>query len=442
MAILYFSPPECVDLFKVLHALRKKEPTLDIRMWPDIGNYDDIDIAIALRLPNGELAKCRNLKAVFSLGAGVDTFLRDPSFPRHVPLTRIVDENQARKMAAYVLCAVLNFQRNTEQMMANQAARVWDAGVHQWEEADMPVGIMGMGVMGRATARLLMSAGYSVYAWTRTRKASTHAATADAPIGTTRLQVRPALDIPVDAAPCTHQGGDGNKGADNGNNVADDGNNSKLANASLAGDPAPPSHSHDMSPCGHLAANGCCAGHPASSCDGTSGPDASRGGCGSGEGTDDSAGFSAGAGADASACLVDAQYAGAEELPLFLSRCRVLVILLPLTGETTKILDAAALAHLPRGACVVNVSRGAVLDTDALLASLDAGHLDRACLDVFETEPLPQESRLWSHPRVRVTPHLAAQKTTDVTVAQLLENRRRVMAGLTLLHQVDPDRGY
>ncbi|MDQ2780574.1 MAG: glyoxylate/hydroxypyruvate reductase A, partial [Pseudomonadota bacterium] len=95
-------------------------------------------------------------------------------------------------------------------------------------------------------------------------------------------------------------------------------------------------------------------------------------------------------------------------LPRLLANCQVVVNLLPLTPATQGLLNAEFFADLPRGASVVNLGRGAhVVDAD-LLAALDSGHLERAVLDVFHTEPLPPAHPFWRHPRITVLPHAAA----------------------------------
>lgn len=101
-------------------------------------------------------------------------------------------------------------------------------------------------------------------------------------------------------------------------------------------------------------------------------------------------------------------FAGPRGLKPFLAQCDILVCLLPATPETNRILDAAAFAALPRGACVINAARGQVLAEADLLAALDAGQVGHALLDVFETEPLPAESPLWAHPGITITPHVAS----------------------------------
>ena len=107
----------------------------------------------------------------------------------------------------------------------------------------------------------------------------------------------------------------------------------------------------------------------------------------------------------------------------------MLVNLLPSTPETRLLLDAARLSRLPAGAFVVCASRGDQLDAAALVALLDRGHLAGALLDVFETEPLPDDSPLWRHPAVRITPHVAAITLPEVSVAQIVAKARALLAG-------------
>jgi glyoxylate/hydroxypyruvate reductase len=135
-------------------------------------------------------------------------------------------------------------------------------------------------------------------------------------------------------------------------------------------------------------------------------------------------------------------FAGASGLRGFLSHSRVLVCLLPLTPETRGLLDYSRLSQLPRGAYIVNVSRGAVVDDDALLASIDSGQLAGAMLDVFRDEPLAASHAFWHHPRVTVTPHISAVTQIDDAVAQIAAKIRRLEAGQPVGGVVDDAHMY
>jgi phosphoglycerate dehydrogenase-like enzyme len=127
-----------------------------------------------------------------------------------------------------------------------------------------------------------------------------------------------------------------------------------------------------------------------------------------------------------------------------LPRTDVLVLALALTPETTHIIGAAELALLPAHAVVVNVARGAHIDTGALVKALDAGRISAAGLDVTEPEPLPEGHPLWTDPRVLITSHSA--DAADYVMRMLCErvehNVRRLGAGLPLDGVIDPVAGY
>lgn len=133
---------------------------------------------------------------------------------------------------------------------------------------------------------------------------------------------------------------------------------------------------------------------------------------------------------------------GEDGLARVLGSAQIVVTLLPKTPETENILDARRLALLPEGACIVNPGRGALIDDAALLAALDAGRIGHATLDVFRVEPLPQDHPYWAHPRVTVTPHIAAETRPNSASRVIVENIRRGEAGEPFLHLVDRKRGY
>ncbi len=135
-------------------------------------------------------------------------------------------------------------------------------------------------------------------------------------------------------------------------------------------------------------------------------------------------------------------YAGAQGLAQMLPKCNIVVCLLPLTDETRGILNATTLALLPAGAAVVNVARGAHVVEADLLAALDSGHVARAYLDVFETEPLPAGHPYWAHPGVSITPHSAALTEPRTALPMIVENINRVRSGQAPLALVDFSAGY
>ena len=118
---------------------------------------------------------------------------------------------------------------------------------------------------------------------------------------------------------------------------------------------------------------------------------------------------------------------GVEELPDLLPATEILIVVLPLDDGTHQLVDASVLAMLPDGALVVNVGRGKVVDTDALLAELVGGRL-RAALDVTDPEPLPPDHPLWRAPNTIITPHVGG--FTDATTPRLVALLRRQIEAL------------
>ncbi|NIE99421.1 glyoxylate/hydroxypyruvate reductase GhrA [Pantoea sp. Acro-805] len=133
---------------------------------------------------------------------------------------------------------------------------------------------------------------------------------------------------------------------------------------------------------------------------------------------------------------------GREQLDAFLDGTQVVIDLLPTTPETTNLIDERLLSLLPRGAFFLNLARGAHVVEADLLAALNSGQLAGAALDVFQTEPLPTDHPLWSHPDVTITPHTAAMtlpaESMDYMAGAILALEQGQMPnGL-----VDRQRGY
>jgi phosphoglycerate dehydrogenase-like enzyme len=120
------------------------------------------------------------------------------------------------------------------------------------------------------------------------------------------------------------------------------------------------------------------------------------------------------------------------------------VLAVPLTNATRGMISRAVLAAMKPGAWLVNVARGGLVDTAALLDALKRGHLGGAALDVTDPEPLPEGHPLWRHPRVIITPHVSVN---DALLGSLFgrrvqENLRRWASSEPLLGRVDPCVGY
>lgn len=292
-------------------ALAENFPGLKTATWPYDGDPAAIDYALVWQPPKGELKRYPNLKAIFSVGAGIDHLASDPELPRGIPVVRMVEPGLTAGMSEYVVLAVLNHHRFMLDYAAQRRARVW-AEIPQVPAEARQVGILGLGVLGRDALEKLKPFGFRLAGWSRTPKSIT---------GVT----------------CFHGSG------------------------------------------------------------------------------------------------------GLDE---FLAGTDILVCLLPLTPETTGILNADAFATLPAGAVVINVGRGGQLVEKDLLAALDSGQITGATLDVFQQEPLPEDHPFWEHPRVFMTPHVASMTIPQSAVRAVVANIQRLESGEALQHVVDLRRGY
>lgn len=271
-----------------------------------------IHYALSFRPPPGLLRSLPSLKAVFSLGAGVDGFFADPDYPAHVPLVRFVDPTLSREMATYVVLHTLSFHRGQRALDSAQSRGIWLQAMLPRRTEDTQVGILGLGEIGTFCAERLRDLGFTVAGWSRSRK-----------------QIREIES-----------------------------------------------------------------------------------------------------------------FAGADEFEAFLARSHILVCLLPLTNGTRGILNARTFAMLPRGAYLINAARGGHQIENDILAAVESGQLAGATLDVFETEPLPQNSPLWKHQKITITPHIAAISDPAASVEMVIAGIARCERGEPLQNVVDPGRGY
>jgi glyoxylate/hydroxypyruvate reductase len=163
LAIRGFEPQAWLERFTALAGGKH-----EIRLWPDVGDVSGIDYACAWKAPPGLLATLPNLKAIFSLGAGVDHLLQDEQLP-NVPIARIVDPDLTIRMVGYIVMHALLHQRQMKLYERQQRERAW-AEHYEPPPRSIRVGIMGMGVMGQASAKGLQAAGFSVIGWSRSKK--------------------------------------------------------------------------------------------------------------------------------------------------------------------------------------------------------------------------------------------------------------------------------
>jgi glyoxylate/hydroxypyruvate reductase A len=297
---------------------REFDPSLEVRIAPDLGKIEAIEYALAWQPPKGLLQSLPNLRLIVSVGAGVDALLADPSLPA-VPMVRFVDPDLTGRMTEYIALQVLYHHRRMSEFAELQSRKVWkylpEPAAHE-----VRVGLMGLGVLGSSAAAALRVFGYQLRGWSRSPKV-------------------------LDGVTC---------------------------------------------------------------------------------------------------------YAGEDQLDAFLADTDILAVLLPLTPDTRGLLNRRLLAKLSRrdrderlpGPVLINAGRGGLQVDADILASLEAGELYAASLDVFQAEPLPHSSPLWSHPRIVVTPHNAAESAPLAIARYALRQIAALRRGEPLQNIVDRKRGY
>jgi glyoxylate/hydroxypyruvate reductase A len=309
MALLIIAPELEVEMFA--DELKRLDPDLEIRLWPQFGNADNVEFVLTWNHPLGEFNQFKNLKCIASLGAGIDHILRDPDLPHGVPITRVVQSSMSQFMSEYVILSVLHYCRQFDIYKNDLTAKRWQPRIPLLAR-DIGIGIMGMGQLGADAARKLTQLEFKVAGWSQTLK-----------------------------------------------NI-----------------------------------------------DGVK------------------------------------SFAGDHTLDDFLCRTHILVCLLPLTPSTRGILNRRTFEKLPAGAYLINVARGAHLIEEDLLTALESGHLAGACLDVFQTEPLPADHPFWDHPNIMITPHISSITDPLAVMPQILKNYERMKSGKSFKHVVDRERGY
>ena len=135
---------------------------------------------------------------------------------------------------------------------------------------------------------------------------------------------------------------------------------------------------------------------------------------------------------------------GPAQLSQLLAEAEYVLLAAPLTDKTRALFNAEAFSKMRSDACLLNISRGDLVDEQALEQAIRSGKIRAAALDVFQSEPLPPESSLWDLENLLITPHSAAltEKLWDRHLLRIMENLRRYLAGSPLLGEVDKQKGY
>lgn len=152
-----------------VEALAAAYPELKTHTWPYDGDPADIDYALVWKPPEGELKRYPNLKAIFSVGAGIDHLASDPELPEGVPVVRMVEPGLTAGMSEYVTLAVLGHHRFVQDYNRQRQAKVW-AEIPQIAGSARQVGVLGLGVLGRDALAKLAPFGFRLAGWSRTPK--------------------------------------------------------------------------------------------------------------------------------------------------------------------------------------------------------------------------------------------------------------------------------
>ncbi|EMM7410152.1 glyoxylate/hydroxypyruvate reductase GhrA [Enterobacter hormaechei] len=312
MDIIFYHPT--FDTAYWINALTAALPGARVREWKQ-GDNEHADYALVWH-PPVEMLQGRRLKAVFALGAGVDSILsklkaHPEMLPEDIPLFRLEDTGMGQQMQEYAVSQVLHWFRRFDDYQAFKQQSHWEP-LPDYQREDFTIGILGAGVLGSKVAEALAPWGFPLRCWSRSRKEY------------------PGVE----------------------------------------------------------------------------------------------------------------SFAGTDELPAFLKRTRVLINLLPNTAETVGIINGTLLNQLAEDSYLMNLARGVhVVEVD-LLKALDSGKLKGAMLDVYSREPLPKDSPLWAHPRVAMTPHIAAVTRPAEAVAYISHTISEIEKGNAVTGQVDRQRGY
>ena len=167
MSLLLIAPDRTVSSWK--KAIHKIDPDIEIDIWPAIQNKERVQFAVCWNQPKHLLDSFPNLKAVSSLGAGVDHLLSDESLPASVGICRVVSSSLVQQMNEYIIGAVMSIRRHFTKYVRQKDQQQWQVHNHG-EASSTSIGVMGLGAIGGPVARQLAQSGYSVSGWSRTSK--------------------------------------------------------------------------------------------------------------------------------------------------------------------------------------------------------------------------------------------------------------------------------
>lgn len=205
MSILFYFDHDCDKQVEshLRQALLQRLPTETVIAWPDTDSPSDIDYAVVWGPPPDFFRNLTQLKAVFSLAAGVDHLLLHPGLPQHVPVVRLTDAGMGEKMAEYVLFGVLQAHRQMHLYRHFQQQRIWAGQLPSAAAKSVSIGILGIGILGQQVARRLTMNGYCVQGWSRSEKKVAHVITCSGASGLDQL-IR-QIDILVCLLPLTEE---------------------------------------------------------------------------------------------------------------------------------------------------------------------------------------------------------------------------------------------
>lgn len=167
MSLLFIAPNRDMGPWK--KAILNEDPDLNVEIWPNVTHPKRVQFAVTWRQPEHVLDQYPNLKAISSLGAGVNHILEDDTIPDAIPVCRVVSPSLTRQMQEYVICAVLNYQRNIFTYFQQKQQGIWKEHANK-SPREIALGVMGLGALGRPIAQKLANLGYHVSGWARSKK--------------------------------------------------------------------------------------------------------------------------------------------------------------------------------------------------------------------------------------------------------------------------------